>query len=132
MQVRTYVCYSEYGRKAKLQPIFFRQRFTWSFFIGFGFWFCFLVFSLGVITKLGLQSCIRYVSMSYFPTIVAGYVMVVHVSMPNNLHAMFAILRLQHLMDRSMTQVTFTLRLCTSQSLYCTKAKLFIEKGVDM
>ena len=53
-------------------------------------------------------------------------------SMPNNLHAMFAILRLQHLMDRSMTQVTFTSRMRTSQSLYCTKAKLFIEKGVDM
>ena len=53
-------------------------------------------------------------------------------SMPNNLHAMFAILRLQHLMDRSMAQVTFAPRLCTSQSLYFTKAKLFIEKGVDM
>ena len=53
-------------------------------------------------------------------------------SMPNNLHAMFAILRLQHLMDRSVTQFTFTSRLRTSQSLYCTKAKLFIEKVVDM
>ena len=53
-------------------------------------------------------------------------------SMPNNLHAMFAILRLQHLMDRSMAQVTFAPRLRTSQSLYFTKAKLFIEKGVGM
>ena len=52
--------------------------------------------------------------------------------MPSNLHAMFAILRLQHLMDRSMAQVTFAPRLRTSQSFYFTKAKLFIEKGVDM
>ena len=43
-----------------------------------GFWFCFVVFLLGVISKLGLQSCSRYVSMSYFPTIFTGYVMVVH------------------------------------------------------
>ena len=78
MQARKYICYSEYGRKAKLQPIFFAAKIHMVLFIGFGFWFCFVVFSLGVISKLGLQSCSRYVSMSYFPTIFAGYVMVVH------------------------------------------------------
>ena len=51
------------------------------FFIGFGFWFCFVVFSFGVKTKLGLQKsqrCRRYVSRLYFATMFVGYVMVVH------------------------------------------------------
>ena len=63
-------------RKAKLQPIFFPAKIQMV--LLYWFWFCFVVFSLGEITKLGLQSCSRYVSMSYFPTIFAGYVMVVY------------------------------------------------------
>ena len=126
MQARKYICYSEYGRKAKLQPIFFAAKIHMVLF--YWFWVlvlfcCFLVGSDIEARFAKLQSiCFHVVLSDYFRRICYGCAWVL----------CLAILRLQHLMDRSMTQVTFASRLRTGQSLYCTKAKLFIEKVVDM
>ena len=76
MQVRKYVCYSEYGRKAKLLPIFFQVKILMVLF--YWFWFlvlfcCFLVGGDNEARFAKLQSiCFHVVLSDYFHRICHG------------------------------------------------------------